>query len=174
MKALEERGIGRPSTYASIMGTILDRGYVWKSGSALVPSFLAFAVVTLLEQHFGELVDYDFTARMEEVLDASPTVRRQRLDTLRRFYFGEDGAGPGHPWSARPDRRATGSAGCTRWSATSARSTRARSTRSRSATGIVLRVGRYGPYLERERPRRGRRPSRPSARRCPRTSPPTS
>ena len=91
VKALEERGIGRPSTYASIMGTILDRGYVWKRGGALVPSFLAFAVVTLLEKHFGELVDYDFTARMEEVLDLVADGHTQRLDTLRRFYYGEDG-----------------------------------------------------------------------------------
>ena len=69
VRALEERGIGRPSTYASIIGTILDRGYVFKKDSALVPSFLAFAVVSLLEQHFGRLVDYDFTARLEDDLD---------------------------------------------------------------------------------------------------------
>ena len=69
VKALEERGIGRPSTYAAIMGTILDRGYVRKQGQALVPEFLAFAVVNLLEQHFAQLVDYEFTARMEDDLD---------------------------------------------------------------------------------------------------------
>ena len=62
MKAMEELGVGRPSTYASVISTIVDRGYVWKKGSALVPSFTAFAVVGLLEQHFGELVDYGFTA----------------------------------------------------------------------------------------------------------------
>ena len=69
MRALEERGIGRPSTYASILGTILDRGYVRKVGQALVPTFLAFAVTNLLEQHFGRLVDYEFTALMEDDLD---------------------------------------------------------------------------------------------------------
>jgi len=69
VKALEERGIGRPSTYAAIMGTILDRGYVRKQGQALVPEFLAFAVVNLLERHFPRLVDYEFTARMEDDLD---------------------------------------------------------------------------------------------------------
>src|SRR5262249_49565219 len=69
VRALEELGIGRPSTYASIMGTILDRGYVFKKGTALVPSFLAFSVVGLLEQHFGRLVDYGFTASMEDDLD---------------------------------------------------------------------------------------------------------
>src|SRR5207247_6521437 len=68
VRALEELGIGRPSTYASIMGTILDRGYVFKRGTALVPAFLAFSVVALLEQHFEKLVDYDFTARMEDDL----------------------------------------------------------------------------------------------------------
>ena len=69
MRALEERGIGRPSTYASILGTILDRGYVRKVGQALVPTFLAFAVTNLLEQHFRRLVDYEFTALMEDDLD---------------------------------------------------------------------------------------------------------
>ena len=77
VKELEDREIGRPSTYASIIGTILDRGYVFKKGTALVPSFLAFAVNKLLEDHFGKLVDYEFTARMEDVLDeiaADPAV----------------------------------------------------------------------------------------------------
>ena len=69
VKELESRGIGRPSTWASIIQTIQDRGYVWKKGSALVPTFTAFAVVTLLEQHFPKLVDYAFTARMEDDLD---------------------------------------------------------------------------------------------------------
>ena len=70
MKRLEELGIGRPSTWASIIQTIQDRGYVWKKGQALVPTWTAFAVVGLLEQHFAELVDYDFTARVETDLDA--------------------------------------------------------------------------------------------------------
>ena len=76
VKALEDRGIGRPSTYASIMGTILDRGYVFKKGTALVPTFLAFSVTKLLEKHFARLVDYDFTARLEDDLDGSPRGRR--------------------------------------------------------------------------------------------------
>src|SRR5690606_23692751 len=69
LKALEERGIGRPSTWSNIIGTLLDRGYVFKRGTALVPAWLAFAVVRLLEDHFGALVDYDFTAELEEILD---------------------------------------------------------------------------------------------------------
>src|SRR4029453_9221797 len=69
VKALEELGVGRPSTYAATIGTIQDRGYVWKKGTALIPSLTAFAVVNLLEQHFPELVDYAFTARMEDDLD---------------------------------------------------------------------------------------------------------
>src|SRR4051794_597576 len=89
VKALEERGIGRPSTYASIIGTILDRGYVFKKGTALVPSFTAFAVVRLLEDHFGRLVDYDFTARMEDDLDRIAAGDEERISWLRRFYFGD-------------------------------------------------------------------------------------
>ncbi len=92
VKELEDREIGRPSTYASIIGTILDRGYVFKKGTALVPSFLAFAVVTLLERHFGQLVDYEFTAKMEDVLDAIARGEAERVPWLRRFYFGADGA----------------------------------------------------------------------------------
>src|SRR5205807_2997701 len=88
VKALEELGVGRPSTYASIIGTIQDRGYVWKKGTALVPSFVAFAVVGLLEQHFAELVDYDFTARMEDELDNIATGQEEALPWLSRFYFG--------------------------------------------------------------------------------------
>jgi len=85
VRTLEELGIGRPSTYASILGTILDRGYVFKKGTALVPSFLAFSVVQLLEQHFGRLVDYDFTARMEDDLDRIASGDEQRLAWLKRF-----------------------------------------------------------------------------------------
>src|SRR5690349_6323026 len=91
VRTLEELGIGRPSTYASILGTILDRGYVFKKGTALVPSFLAFSVVALLEQHFGRLVDYGFTASMEDDLDRIAAGDQQRLEWLQRFYFGEDG-----------------------------------------------------------------------------------
>ncbi|OBF06145.1 DNA topoisomerase I [Mycobacterium sp. ACS4054] len=88
VKALEELGIGRPSTYSSIIKTIQDRGYVHKKGSALVPSWVAFAVTGLLEQHFGRLVDYDFTAAMEDELDAIASGQERRTDWLNRFYFG--------------------------------------------------------------------------------------
>src|SRR5262249_57405972 len=88
IKELEDRDIGRPSTYATIIGTILDRGYVFKKGTALVPSFVAFAVITLLERHFAHLVDYDFTARMEGALDQIARGDADRVPWLRRFYFG--------------------------------------------------------------------------------------
>ncbi|CAM4468259.1 DNA topoisomerase 1 [Mycobacterium basiliense] len=90
VKALEELGIGRPSTYSSIIKTIQDRGYVYKKGSALVPSWVAFAVTGLLEQHFGRLVDYDFTAAMEDELDAIASGQERRTDWLNNFYFGGD------------------------------------------------------------------------------------
>ena len=88
VKQLEELGIGRPSTYASIITTVQDRGYVWKKGSALVPTWLAFAVVGLLEQHFGRLVDYGFTASMEEDLDHIAEGGENSVAWLTRFYFG--------------------------------------------------------------------------------------
>src|SRR5205807_3402574 len=94
VRALEERGIGRPSTYAAILSTILDRGYVFKRGAALVPTFLAFAVVNLLERHFQQLVDFDFTARMEDDLDRIASGAEERVAWLERFYFGS-GDDPG-------------------------------------------------------------------------------
>src|SRR6202008_3755252 len=96
VRTLEELGIGRPSTYASIIGAILDRGYVFKKGTALVPSFLAFSVVNLLEEHFGRLVDYGFTASMEDDLDRIASGDEHRVEWLRRFLFcGGSGAAPG-------------------------------------------------------------------------------
>ena len=134
IKELEDRAIGRPSTYASIIGTILDRGYVFKKGTALVPSFVAFAVVTLLEQHFAQLVDYDFTARMEEALDEIAVGEAARVPWLRRFYFGADGEeGLKELVSDLSDIDA-----------------RAVSSFPLAGTDIVVRVGRYGPYLERD------------------------
>jgi DNA topoisomerase I len=134
IKELEDRAIGRPSTYASIMGTILDRGYVFKKGTALVPSFLAFAVVTLLEQHFEHLIDYDFTAQMEEALDEIARGEAERVPWLRRFYFGAPGEeGLKELVSDLSDIDA-----------------RAVSSFPLSGTDIVVRVGRYGPYLERD------------------------
>ncbi|HZP71983.1 MAG TPA: type I DNA topoisomerase [Gaiellaceae bacterium] len=134
VKALEERGIGRPSTYATIMGTILDRGYVRKSGQALVPEFLAFAVVNLLEKHFPQLVDYEFTARMEDDLDEIASGEEKRDSWLRRFYFGEDG-------DAGLKELVDG-----RLAEIDAREI---NTVELPGTDIVVRVGRYGPYLER-------------------------
>jgi DNA topoisomerase-1 len=90
VKRLEELGIGRPSTWASIIQTIQDRGYVWKKGQALVPTWTAFAVVGLLEDHFDDLVDYELTAKIEEDLDDIAGGRREKSDWLTRFYFGGD------------------------------------------------------------------------------------
>ncbi|MCB1003082.1 MAG: type I DNA topoisomerase, partial [Acidimicrobiales bacterium] len=90
---LEEIGVGRPSTYAATIGTIIDREYVWKKGSALVPSFTAFAVINLLETHFPDLVDYDFTARMEDDLDHIAGGEAEAIPWLNRFYFGNGHAG---------------------------------------------------------------------------------
>ena len=91
VKKLEELGIGRPSTFASIIQTIQDRGYVVKRGRALVPTFLAFSVTGLLEQHFSKLVDYEFTASMEEDLDRIANGEEERVNWLTRFFYGHDG-----------------------------------------------------------------------------------
>ncbi|MFI6644416.1 type I DNA topoisomerase [Streptomyces sp. NPDC050504] len=151
VKELEEREIGRPSTYASIIGTILDRGYVFKKGTALVPSFLSFAVVNLLEKHFGRLVDYDFTAKMEDDLDAIARGEAQSVPWLRRFYFGEaagDGAGAG---AASAAGNGDGDhLGGLKELVTDLGAIDAREISSFPVgDGIVLRVGRYGPYIER-------------------------
>ena len=95
VKRLEELEIGRPSTWASIIQTIQDRGYVWKKGQALVPTWTAFAVVGLLEQHFGDLVDYELTAKMDGDLDEIANGRQHKDQWLQRFYFGDDGDRPG-------------------------------------------------------------------------------
>jgi DNA topoisomerase-1 len=134
VKALEDRGIGRPSTYAAILSTIVDRGYVVKRGTALVPTFLAFAVVNLLERHFEQFVDFDFTARMEDDLDRIAAGDEDRVAWLRRFYFG-DGGDPGlrhlvTEHLGEIDARAVNSIEI-------------------PGTEAVVRVGRYGPYLER-------------------------
>jgi DNA topoisomerase I len=141
VKELEDREIGRPSTYATIMGTILDRGYVFKKGTALVPSFLAFAVVTLLEQHFGQLVDYEFTAHMEDVLDDISRGEAERVPWLRRFYFGEDGAEAGAADQNQGLKSLV--------SDISDIDAREVSSFPLAGSDIVVRVGRYGPYLER-------------------------
>ena len=133
VKAMEEKGIGRPSTYASTIGTIQDRGYVSNRGSALVPSWLAFAVTRLMEEHFSRLVDYDFTASMEEDLDAIARGDEQRAAWLRRFYFGDEAT------SAEGLRDLVADLGDI--------DARAISTID-IGEGIVVRVGRYGPYVE--------------------------
>ncbi|WP_075692987.1 type I DNA topoisomerase [Streptomyces acidiscabies] len=148
VKELEEREIGRPSTYASIIGTILDRGYVFKKGTALVPSFLSFAVVNLLEKHFGRLVDYDFTARMEDDLDRIARGEAKSVPWLKRFYFGEGtGAAGGAADAGNGDGDHLGGL---KELVTDLGAIDAREVSSFPVgSGIVLRVGRYGPYIER-------------------------
>ncbi|MFF7451270.1 MULTISPECIES: type I DNA topoisomerase [unclassified Streptomyces] len=148
VKELEEREIGRPSTYASIIGTILDRGYVFKKGTALVPSFLSFAVVNLLEKHFGRLVDYDFTARMEDDLDRIARGEAQSVPWLKRFYFGEGTAVAGA--AAEAGNGDGDHLGGLKELVTDLGAIDAREVSSFPVgNGIVLRVGRYGPYIER-------------------------
>jgi len=131
VKTLEELGIGRPSTYAAILSTIMDRGYVTQRGSALVPNWIAFSVVRLLEDHFADLVQYDFTAGMEEDLDRIASGDADRIDWLKGFYFG----GGDH----RGLRTVIDNLG----------EIDARDINSvELAPGLTLRIGRYGPYIE--------------------------
>ncbi|MFC8240053.1 type I DNA topoisomerase [Streptomyces chartreusis] len=147
VKELEEREIGRPSTYASIIGTILDRGYVFKKGTALVPSFLSFAVVNLLEKHFGRLVDYDFTAKMEDDLDRIARGEAQSVPWLKRFYFGE---GTDNGNAAEAGNGDGDHLGGLKELVTDLGAIDAREVSSFPVgNDIVLRVGRYGPYIER-------------------------
>ncbi|WP_098053780.1 type I DNA topoisomerase [Kocuria marina] len=132
VKTLDELGIGRPSTYAATISTIMDRGYVQVRGSALIPSWLAFSVVRLLEEHFSDYVDYDFTAELEEDLDRIARGEAERVKWLEGFYFGDTASEPG----LKPlvddlgeiDARAVNSIPVT--------------------DEITLRVGKFGPYLE--------------------------
>ncbi|MDQ2790393.1 MAG: type I DNA topoisomerase [Pseudonocardiales bacterium] len=146
VKALEELGIGRPSTYASIINTIQDRGYVWKRGSALVPSWIAFAVIGLLEQHFGCLVDYDFTAAMEDELDSIASGAQHRTDWLTGFYFGSEQGGVMSVAHLGGLKKLVG---------VNLEEIDAREVNSiplftdDAGRDVVVRVGRYGPYLER-------------------------
>ena len=134
IKELEDREIGRPSTYASIIGTILNRGYVYKKGTALVPAWLAFSVVRLLEDHFTRLISYEFTAGMEDVLDDIAGGRRDRNTELAEFYYGSEKVEGLHPLvnglgEIDAKELATFPIGG-------------------ADSGIALRVGKYGPYLE--------------------------
>jgi DNA topoisomerase-1 len=131
VKKLEELGIGRPSTFASIIATIQDRGYVAKRGRALVPTFLAFSVTGLLETHFTKLVDYEFTASMEEDLDKIAAGQAKRVDWLRDFFYGHDGEPGLNELSAD-------------LGAIDAREVNT----MRLSPEIEIRVGRYGAYLQ--------------------------
>jgi DNA topoisomerase-1 len=139
VKELEERGIGRPSTYAAVIETIQARGYVWRKGTALVPAWTAFAVTNLLEQHFGHLVDYSFTATMEEALDAIANGEGEAEKWLHSFYYGNGTPGLSdlvsdeHLGRIDPRGVSTISLGV-------------------DDTGheVVVRVGRYGPYVQRD------------------------
>ncbi len=141
IRELEEREIGRPSTYAAIMGTILNRGYIYKKGTALVPAWLAFAVVRLLERHFTRLVDYNFTAAMEDVLDEVAAGTRDSTTELAAFYFG------------------TGDREGLKALVTELGDIDARELSTFELDeGIAVRVGRYGPYVEDASGRRGNVP----------------
>ena len=134
IRELEEREIGRPSTYASIIGTILNRGYVYKKGTALVPAWIAFSVVRLLREHFSRLISYEFTARMEDVLDEIARGQRERIVELGEFYYGSDQIDGLHKLVTElgeidAKELATFPVGG-------------------PDSGFALRVGRYGPYLE--------------------------
>ena len=131
VKALEEHGIGRPSTFASIIGTVIDRGYATKRGQALVPTWMAFSVIRLLEQHFADLIDYDFTAALEDDLDAIARGEQKRIEWLRSFYFGSD--------THVGLRQVVDNLG-----EIDARSLNA----TRITDTATLRFGKYGPYLE--------------------------
>lgn len=131
VKALEEHGIGRPSTFASIIGTVIDRGYATKRGQALVPTWMAFSVVRLLEEHFAELIDYDFTAALEDDLDAIARGEQKRVEWLKSFYYGSDahvGLRQVVDNLGEIDARALNS--------------------TRITDTATLRFGKYGPYLE--------------------------
>jgi DNA topoisomerase-1 len=146
IKALEDLGIGRPSTYSSIIKTIQDRGYVHKKGSALVPSWVAFAVIGLLEQHFGRLVDYDFTAAMEDELDEIASGNERRTNWLSNFYFGGEHGVDGSIARAGGLKQLVGG---------NLEGIDAREVNSiklfddEQGRAINVRVGRNGPYLER-------------------------
>jgi DNA topoisomerase-1 len=128
VKALEEQGIGRPSTYAAIISTILSKGYVVKRGSALVPEWIAFTVTRFLEENFGNLVDFEFTAKMEEDLDRIALGELDRSSWLKNFYFSETGLKNTVESLGESDPRLINS--------------------FEIAEGIQLRTGKYGPYLE--------------------------
>jgi DNA topoisomerase-1 len=145
VKELEARGIGRPSTYASIIQTIQDRGYVWHKGQALVPTFTAFAVVRLLEQNLPDLVDYDFTARMEDELDAIARGEHDAAPWLHDFYFGASAGNNIKRPIMRVGLRALVATGGDIDPREASRITIGQTS---GGDRVVVRVGRYGPYLQ--------------------------
>jgi DNA topoisomerase-1 len=162
VRRVEELGVGRPSTYASMLTTIQDRGYVWKKGSALVPSFTALAVVGLLEQHFPSLVDYNFTASMENDLDDIAAGEEEAIPWLQRFYFGEpegavavtNGNGAGTHLTGVDGRVGLKEAVLEHLGLIDAREVNSIPIGVGSdGQPIVVRVGRYGPYLQRSEDR---------------------
>ena len=166
VKAMEELGIGRPSTYASIMQTVQDRGYVWKKGSALVPSWVAFSVTGLLEAYFGRLVDYGFTASVENDLDSIAAGDASRVQWLHRFYFGADAteAAPGRPAPSPDPQRISSQGGLKRLIAERLEEIDARGINSIALADqpdVLVRVGRYGPYLQKGGPDSEQRASIP-------------
>jgi DNA topoisomerase-1 len=146
IKELEDRGIGRPSTYAAIIQTIQDRGYVWKKGTALVPTFTAFAVINLLETHLEDLVDFAFTAKMEDGLDAIANGQRDPGPWLHDFYFGQPGAKKNGDHIADIGLKALIGSG---WEAIDARAVcSVELGKTESGERVFARVGRYGPYVQ--------------------------
>jgi DNA topoisomerase I len=139
VKRLEELEIGRPSTWASIIQTIQDRGYVWKKGQALVPTWTAFAVVGLLEQHFSDLVDYDLTAKMDADLDEIAGGRQQKDQWLQRFYFGDDDQLPGLKRIVEENLDRIDAAEINTFPLGA----------DPSGELIVVKPGKYGPYVKR-------------------------
>ncbi len=151
VKKVEELGVGRPSTYASMLQTIQERGYVWKKGTALVPTFLAFAVVSLLERYFTKLVDYSFTASMENDLDAIANGEEEMLPWLEKFYFGSGKKSDTGDDKEYIEDQETGLKNliATRLAMIDAREINSIPIGvNDSGQAIVARVGRYGPYLE--------------------------
>lgn len=138
-QTLEEMGIGRPSTYASIIDTIQAREYVFKRGNALVPSWTAFSVIRLLEQHLSSLVDYEFTAQMEDYLDAISRGDRQHRDYLREFFFGNDH--PGLKQLVQEKIKQVDARETSRFSL-------GRPTGGEHTDEVIVRVGKYGPFIE--------------------------
>ncbi len=149
VRRLEELGVGRPSTYAAIINTIVDRGYVWKNRSALVPSFTAFAVINLLEKHFPNLVNYAFTAQMEDDLDAIAAGEREAIPWLSRFYFGPNQNDPTDSTAHGVAKFGLRMAVSERLADIDARAVNTFLLGEDNGQAVEARVGRYGPYVQR-------------------------